>query len=180
MKTVICTRNLYIKLPVGDDEQRFTTYRRIFIKGKLYPVNPFRSNNVRLMLINDEGREHHVNKIGWGQYFKEVKVLSDGNQAKVGMIVVLIYEQSGNKVGTITKITKTLTKITKTLTLETHVACEAINSTLWEEEDNSYNNLIHCKTPSWWEALKNLRKATAEERKQYYHEKQRRLELSLW
>lgn len=92
---------------------------------------------------------------------KEAVLLSDGTVAKVGKIVVVINGTCrGNKPETITKITRIFNDEGKE-----DLCCEAMD--VW----NGNNNTISTKTPSWYENLKDLRKATPEERKQYYSKK---------
>lgn len=104
---------------------------------------------------------------------KVKKYLADGTEAKVGMIVKVIAGlHSGNKAGTITKITKLqFSKRNKrlfiftepTIPVEARCFCEDVNrvGSAWQDE-------YDVKITSWVEYLSDLVPATAEERKQYY------------
>lgn len=89
------------------------------------------------------------------------KYLADGTEAKVNMIVVVMGYNNGNDVDTITKITK----INVALMNIDAVACEAIPR---YPGDSCFNECTNTKIPSWFEYCDLLRKATAEERKDYY------------
>ena len=79
---------------------------------------------------------------------KTIKVLSDGTIAKVNMIVVIIEYNHGNRIGTITKILKVYPNDNSDLNVEARVPFENLD---------------------WFYARPEcLRKATSEERKQYY------------
>lgn len=87
---------------------------------------------------------------------KIVKILLDGNIAKVGMIVVILTgAHGGNNAQTITKITK----IKERSLNKNEILCECIGLR---------SGFDICKIQSWYEYTNDIRKATPEERKQYY------------
>ena len=93
---------------------------------------------------------------------KIVKVLSDGNIAKVGMIVTIIDYSFGNDVDTITKIVEVACKqYTNPKGRYSHVTCLALNSNIGYKD--LFYNKIHSNTAVWEERTLNIRKATPEE-----------------
>lgn len=100
---------------------------------------------------------------------KIVKILSDGNIAKVGMIVTIIGYNFGNDINTITKIVEVACKQDDyPKGRDSHVTCLALNSNIGYK--NLFYNKIHPNTAVWEEHTLSIRKATPEERKQYYAE----------
>ena len=86
---------------------------------------------------------------------KIVKVLSDGTVAKVGMIVVLTTITEESLKNSITKIKATVNKNAK-------------NKRGLIRNLGEYKTVV--LTEDWFAYTSNLRKATPEERKQYYAE----------
>lgn len=97
---------------------------------------------------------------------KIVKILSDGNIAKVGMIVTIINDSSGNDVNTITKIVEIACKqCNHPKGRDSYVTCLALNSDIGYR--GLFYNKKHPNIAVWEEHTLNIRKATPEERKQY-------------
>jgi hypothetical protein len=100
---------------------------------------------------------------------KIVKLLADGTIAKVGMIVVVMADSFGNKVGQITRITSVLRpNFFNGQDRKTYVCCEAISS----KYGLSYFEELNLKIKSFEEYIVYLRKANSVERKMYYDAKQ--------
>lgn len=99
---------------------------------------------------------------------KTIKLLSDGTIAKVGMIVVVINgKHNGNRPNTITKITKLSLTEYHNFTNKDIPQSERIMCLQASNKHESHH--VECRLPSWIEYLQDVRKATSEERKQYYN-----------
>ena len=96
---------------------------------------------------------------------KEIIKYTNGEPIKVNHIVVVIAgDARGNSGGTITKVTKVKIPPYHGSHL---VCCRSMRAAV--ADGTAFNEECQTKVKSWFESVKDLRPASPEERKTYYH-----------